>query len=295
MREAKFVATVFGTVTACLFGGLAVAYTTAPNVSSRDNVEIAESASEELTIAATETSVSTTTERITTTAQTTTESVAVTFSEPEAAEEYFVPDETVSFDGINMEGVRFNAALDEPVTENNENDYSASEPVVITTEVTAAATTTKETTTTTTTTAADSSTTTTAVTATSAAPTEPAVPVDSPDGDGSLPISESDFVLLCNVVGHEAGSNWISEYDKACVVEVVMNRVNSSLYPNSIIGVLSQPYQFADYQSYAYLGTYSGYVTESVKNAVRLYFSNTEQFSHGYLSFWGDGIRNYFR
>lgn len=290
MREAKFVATVFGTVTACLFGGLAVAYTTAPNVSSRDNVEIAESASDELTIAATVTSVSTTTERITTTAQTTTESVAATISESEAAEELFVPDESVSFDGITMEGVKFNAALDEPVTENN-GDNNASEPVVTTIEVTAAATTTKETTTTTTTTTADNDVTVT----TSAASTEPDVPVDAPNGDGSLPISESDFILLCNVVGHEAGSNWISEYDKACVVEVIMNRVSSSLYPNSIIGVLSQPYQFADYQSYSYLGTYSGYVTESVKNAVRLYFSNTEQFSHGYLSFWGDGTRNYFR
>lgn len=290
MREAKFVATVFGTVTACLFGGLAVAYTTAPNVSSRDNVEIAESASDELTIAATVTSVSTTTERITTTAQTTTESVAATISESEAAEELFVPDESVSFDGITMEGVKFNAALDEPVTENN-GDNNASELVVTTIEVTAAATTTKETTTTTTTTTADNDVTVT----TSAASTEPDVPVDAPNGDGSLPISESDFILLCNVVGHEAGSNWISEYDKACVVEVIMNRVNSSLYPNSIIGVLSQPYQFADYQSYSYLGTYSGYVTESVKNAVRLYFSNTEQFSHGYLSFWGDGIKNYFR
>lgn len=290
MREAKFVATVFGTVTACLFGGLAVAYTTAPNVSSRDNVEIAESASDELTIAATVTSVSTTTERITTTAQTTTESVAATISESEAAEELFAPDESVSFDGITMEGVKFNAALDEPVTENN-GDNNASEPVVTTIEVTAAATTTKETTTTTTTTTADNEVTVT----TSAASTEPDVPVDAPNGDGSLPISESDFILLCNVVGHEAGSNWISEYDKACVVEVIMNRVNSSLYPNSIIGVLSQPYQFADYQSYSYLGTYSGYVTESVKNAVRLYFSNTEQFSHGYLSFWGDGTRNYFR
>lgn len=290
MREAKFVATVFGTVTACLFGGLAVAYTTAPNVSSRDNVEIAESASDELTIAATVTSVSTTTERITTTAQTTTESVAATISESEAAEELFVPDESVSFDGITMEGVEFNVALDEPVTENN-GDNNASELVVTTIEVTAAATTTKETTTTTTTTTADNDVTVT----TSAASTEPDVPVDAPNGDGSLPISESDFILLCNVVGHEAGSNWISEYDKACVVEVIMNRVNSSLYPNSIIGVLSQPYQFADYQSYSYLGTYSGYVTESVKNAVRLYFSNTEQFSHGYLSFWGDGIKNYFR
>lgn len=288
MREAKFVATVFGTVTACLFGGLAVAYTTAPKVSSRDNVEIAESASEELTIAATETSVSTTTERITTTAQATTESVAVTIPESEAASELFVPAESISFDGITMEGVRFEAALDEPDTENNGNNYEFTEPVVTT--IAAQVTTTTEEITTTATTSAAVTTTVT----TDEPSTEPVVPVDSPNGNGELPISESDFIILCNVVGHEAGSNWISEYDKACVVEVIMNRVYSPLYPNTIMGVISQPYQFAGYQSYVCIGSYSSYVTESVKNAVRLYFSNPEQFSHGYLSFWGDGTRNYF-
>ena len=73
-----------------------------------------------------------------------------------------------------------------------------------------------------------------------------------------------------------------------------MNRVYSPRFPNSVYGVLTQPYQFSGSGAYVNLGTYSGYVTESVKNAVRLYFSDPSQFSQGYLSFWGDGTRNHF-
>lgn len=291
MREAKFVATVFGTVTACLIGGLAVAYTTAPNVSSKNNIEIAESASDEhLTIAATETSVSTTTERIkttsvTTTAKTTTTSAEVTTTKQEAATEIFVPDESLTFEGITLQGVQLNAK--EPVTENN---IVTTQPVTTTTAApVTTTTTTSQTTTTTTTTAAPVVTTIT----TTAAPTEaPDVPVDG--NCNGLPISESDFIILCNAVGNEAGSNWISEYEKACVVEVIMNRVNDPRFPNTILGVLTQPYQFTGSSSYVYLGSFSGHVSESVKNAVRLYFSDPSQFSHGYLYFWGDGYRNHF-
>lgn len=111
----------------------------------------------------------------------------------------------------------------------------------------------------------------------------------------SLPISDSDFILLCNVVAHEAGSQWISSYEKAYVAEVVMNRVYSPLYPNTVYGVLTQPYQFSGNGAYVNLGTYSSYVTEAVKEAVRLYFSEPESFTQGYMSFYGDGVRNYFR
>lgn len=286
MREAKFVATVFGTVTACLFGGLAVAFTTAPNVSSKDNIEIAESASDEhLTIAATETSVSTTTERIKTTSVTTlTTTAVVTTTMQEAATEIFVPDESLTFEGITLQGVQLNAK--EPATENN---IVTTQPVTTTTAAPVTTTTTNQTTTTTTTTAAPVVTTITTTVAPSEVPDVPA------DGNcNSLPISESDFILLCNAVGNEAGSNWISEYDKACVVEVIMNRVNDPRFPNTILGVLTQPYQFTGSSSYVYLGTYSRHVTESVKNAVRLYFNDPSQFSHGFLYFHGDGYRNYF-
>ena len=119
----------------------------------------------------------------------------------------------------------------------------------------------------------------------------PALPDTSVD---SLPISDEEFIILCNAVAHEAGCNWISTYDKALVVEVIMNRVNSPLYPNSILSVLTQPYQFTGSSSYVYLGDYSHHVTQDVKDAVTLYFTETESFGHGYYSFYGDGYRNYF-
>jgi len=111
----------------------------------------------------------------------------------------------------------------------------------------------------------------------------------------AMTVSWSDYVLLCNVVAHEYGSDWVPIYDKALVVEVVMNRVNSSAFPNDIYSVLTQRYQFSGAYSYVNLGTFSYQVTDSVKAAVDLYLSDPSQFNHGYLSFSGDGRRNYFR
>ena len=61
MREAKFAASVFGVVTACLIGGGVVAYNAAPQVNTSDNFEIVKPAGDDLTLAAAETSVKTTT------------------------------------------------------------------------------------------------------------------------------------------------------------------------------------------------------------------------------------------
>lgn len=46
--------------------------------------------------------------------------------------------------------------------------------------------------------------------------------------DTGLPITEQEFILLANVVSHEAGSSWITEYDRACIVAAIMNRVADS-------------------------------------------------------------------
>lgn len=120
--------------------------------------------------------------------------------------------------------------------------------------------------------------------------TEPEVTYTS----GQSYISESDFILLCNAVAHEAGSDWIDIYSKANVVEVIMNRVNSPLFPNTVYEVLSQPYQFEGSETYTGLGCYSYQVTDSVIEAVNLYFSDPYSFSHGYMYFYGDGYQNHF-
>lgn len=110
----------------------------------------------------------------------------------------------------------------------------------------------------------------------------------------SVGVSESEYILLCNCVAYEAGSEWISEYDKALVVEVIMNRVNSSSFPNDIYSVITQEGQFSGVWNYTNLGYYADNVSDSVKNAVDLYFNNPSQFNHGYMYFEGDGVMNYF-
>ncbi|MBR1898999.1 MAG: cell wall hydrolase [Oscillospiraceae bacterium] len=120
-------------------------------------------------------------------------------------------------------------------------------------------------------------------------------PVAAVSYGSSITVSESDYILLCNAVAHEAGANNISVTEKAKVVEVIMNRVNSSSFPNSIYGVLTQKYQFSGSSTYVNLGTYSNKVTSMVKEAVDLYLSDPSQFSEGYLYFTGDGKQNHFR
>ena len=123
--------------------------------------------------------------------------------------------------------------------------------------------------------------------------TEPVV-IDVETEEDSLPITDEEYVLLCNAVAHEAGCNWISTEDKAKVVEVIMNRASSPKFPNTIYGVITQPYQFSGSSTYANLNTYSSHVTQSVKDAVTLYFMENGSFTQGYIGFWGDGYSNHF-
>lgn len=107
-------------------------------------------------------------------------------------------------------------------------------------------------------------------------------------------VTQSNYILLCNAVAHEAGSNWITMNEKALVVEVIMNRVASKNFPNTIYKVLAQKNQFSGASSYINLGKFSSQVTVGVKEAVTYYFNNKSSFKHGYLYFWGDGQHNHF-
>jgi hypothetical protein len=125
-------------------------------------------------------------------------------------------------------------------------------------------------------------------------PAEETQEEEQQDNGRKIQVTDEEYIWLCNVVGHEYGANWISEYEKAKVVEVVMNRVNDSRFPNTIWGVLTQPNQFSGLEWTLYLGTYSYQVTPSVKAAVDMYLEHPEDFNHGYLGFWGDGSMNHF-
>lgn len=108
-------------------------------------------------------------------------------------------------------------------------------------------------------------------------------------------VTEEERIYLCNTVAQEYGCDWISQYDKALVVAVVMNRLadggwQGSGRANTIYNILTAPYQFDP----AYAVPYYRYnVTDSCISAVDYYFENMDSFPH-YTSFYGDGSVNYF-
>jgi hypothetical protein len=93
--------------------------------------------------------------------------------------------------------------------------------------------------------------------------------------------------LLAEIAWHEAGSNWISQYNKAKVVAGVMNRVNDPRFPNTVYSVLVAPNQFTGY--------WPGCCTPSQAcyDAVDYYFAHTNEFNSD-NSWWGDGYQNHF-
>ena len=99
--------------------------------------------------------------------------------------------------------------------------------------------------------------------------------------------------MLCNAVAYEAGSDWIQTDEKAKVVEVIMNRVTSPDFPDTIYDVLTQEGQFVGVWNYVTLTDYSYKVTEDVKSAVNMALES-DYINHGYLFFEGDGTQNYF-
>ena len=108
-------------------------------------------------------------------------------------------------------------------------------------------------------------------------------------------ITEEERVYLCNVVGSEYGSDWVSLYDKACVVATIMNRYYDGGWQgygraNTIYNVITAPYQYNPAYAVNY---YRWNVTESCIQAVDYYFENMDIFPH-YTSFWGDGRVNHF-
>lgn len=319
MRKAKVAALIIGGVSTCIFGGIFGVYATAPVVRSvtpsNDVESIYEVENEELSNAAAVTSIRTTPQ--TTTSNTRIQIATTTSSENKA---HFVKRDVTttavnaSFAGSSVRPSymsNYTEAPDEAPTSSYTDsyvpdntdyvpDYSGSSDNSAWSEPVTDSWTQPET--------SESDVWTEPDVSTEFVPDAPAEEATEPeteyvevagpaqpsDNVNSLPITDEEFIILCNAVGHEAGCNWISTYDKALVVEVIMNRVYSPLYPNTILGVLTQPYQFSGSSSYVYLGSYASYVSQDVKDAVTLYFSDQGSFSHGYYSFYGDGRRNYF-
>jgi hypothetical protein len=100
-------------------------------------------------------------------------------------------------------------------------------------------------------------------------------------------VADYDRQLLAEIVWHEAGSSWISQYNKAKVAAGVMNRVNDSRFPGTVYDVLTQRGQFSGY----WPGCCSP--TQACYDAVDYYFNHTDEFNSD-NSWWGDGQQNHF-
>jgi len=57
--------------------------------------------------------------------------------------------------------------------------------------------------------------------------------------------SQEDLMLLARLINGEAGSEWIPDEHQQLVGMVVMNRVNSEYFPNTITEVIYQPGQYS--------------------------------------------------
>lgn len=93
--------------------------------------------------------------------------------------------------------------------------------------------------------------------------------------------------LLAEIVWHEAGSDWISQYNKAKVAAGVMNRVYDSRFPDTVYSVLTQKGQFSGYWPGCCTPTQACY------DAVDYYFSHQSEFNSD-NSWYGNGRENIF-
>ena len=107
-------------------------------------------------------------------------------------------------------------------------------------------------------------------------------------------ITEEERIFLCNTVGTEYGSDWVSVYDKALVVDTVMTRVENGGWTNgldsTVYNVLTAPGQYNPWYAEPW---YHENVTQSCIDAVEYYFQHKDEFPH-YTSFYGDGVENHF-
>lgn len=93
--------------------------------------------------------------------------------------------------------------------------------------------------------------------ATAAAVAEPTIVLDAERVEAAAPApvetaaadaADEDLICLAKAVRHEAGNQ--SRDGQLAVAQVIMNRVNSPLFPNSICDVIHQRGQFFDTRSY---------------------------------------------
>lgn len=122
----------------------------------------------------------------------------------------------------------------------------------------------------------------------------------------AIAVTDYEYVILCNLVAGEYGSDWVSTYDKGAVVATVIHRLWEGTrwtggQSASIYNVIAAPYQYdGKYLS----GSYAWNVTQSCKDAVTYALNNMSAYDYYtnpngtsvYMinSFYGDGTYNWF-
>lgn len=123
----------------------------------------------------------------------------------------------------------------------------------------------------------------------------------------AIAVTDYEYIILCNLVAGEYGSDWVSIYDKGAVVATVIHRLWEGTRwtngaPATIYNVIAAPNQYdGKYLS----GSYSSKVTQSCKDAVTYALNNIGAYDYYtnpngttvYMinSFYGDGKYNWFR
>lgn len=67
--------------------------------------------------------------------------------------------------------------------------------------------------------------------------------VEKPEPEPEISMSKEDMKLIAHMTMAEAEGE--SEYGQRLVIDTILNRVDSSTFPDSVYGVLYQPYQFS--------------------------------------------------
>ncbi|HIZ44267.1 MAG TPA: cell wall hydrolase [Firmicutes bacterium] len=126
------------------------------------------------------------------------------------------------------------------------------------------------------------------------AQTEPAEPEDPGNtedpGNGNEDVSGgfdysaySDLELMAAMIYREANTEpWEG---KVAVGNVIMNRLQSSRYPDTMIGVLSQPYQFTPWGSAGYIRALQNGVNSTCMQAAQAAMNGTENYIGNLLHF----------
>lgn len=88
--------------------------------------------------------------------------------------------------------------------------------------------------------------------------------------DGISEISSDEFYEICRVVMNESGGE--PYQTQVAVAETIINRVNSDNFPNTVLEVLNQPYQY----SHANNGEVTDSVMEAVASALEYHTYDTD-------------------